>query len=207
MYSFPGFVAEKTCITSLDGFDQCTPQDKQNPSRREFKPCQSSTLHYEFLEWPEYRLDSFDSQFRKTTYALATLTNHQRRQSITPSTPNIFQFTKMVFGEPHTHFIYFRECGHIDPKYIFVPDPKDAEHCICGRSDKFKIRIDFSGQVIYHQQARELPARCDNCSLRPKMKLEEYEAYLSLVPGDEVPPGADAEDETPPVNPPKRRKV
>ncbi|KAF3181060.1 hypothetical protein TWF751_010268 [Orbilia oligospora] len=91
----------------------------------------------------------------------------------------------MAFGEPHTHTIHFRECGHTDPRYVFLPDPKNAARCVCSRTDEFKISLSFSGEVNYTQQRREIPAKCDDCSLRPKMTIEEYTAYLAHVPEDE----------------------
>ncbi|KAK6518898.1 hypothetical protein TWF281_003589 [Arthrobotrys megalospora] len=88
----------------------------------------------------------------------------------------------MAFGEPHTHFIHFEHCDHKDPKYVFLPDPKNSARCICSRADHFKITMaGRSEKVKYMQQIRLIPASCDDCSLRPKLTLDEYTRYLSYL--------------------------
>ncbi|KAK6498012.1 hypothetical protein TWF506_004256 [Arthrobotrys conoides] len=114
--------------------------------------------------------------------------------------------TPMAFGEPHTHIIHFTQCGHTDPRYVFLPDPKNAARCICSRSDEFKISLTFSGNVNYTQQPREIPASCDDCSLRPKMTIEEYTAYLVHVPEEDA-MDLDWEDQLVYGGPSKKQKL
>ncbi|KAK6347634.1 hypothetical protein TWF718_005473 [Orbilia javanica] len=113
----------------------------------------------------------------------------------------------MAFGEPHTHFIHFRGCGHTEPKYVFLPDPKNPARCICSRVDDFKISITNASGVYYTQQRREISACCDDCGLRPKITIEEYEAFLLSALEDEGGEPEKQEGKALPTSPSKKKKL